>query len=272
TGLKIKIGLRALLLCLEQFRLGGKPVIEPGLCRLLHGFRCFQCALSYHYLLSRSAQLVKAVGHIKDNFLMRAVETDIRHHQFLPRRCSDRIASAEVEQQPLRGQLAASQQRFGDQITAADNFDVRKIPIRWRRLWRGAQGWGRNEGTIVSPCCSRYDIGIICTRGQTDGGCCLTGALPCHTGFWGTPLCDVNQLGEIVRLARIDGRQIVPFSFSRLVLAKFSLVSWKRRWRPRSHRRRRSIIAAKCDCNRDEKLRRSNKSDLHKNLPIFAKP
>src|SRR5262249_52455598 len=92
------------------------------------------------------------------------------------------------------------------------------------------------------------------------------------TGFRVTTLGDINQLGEIVGLAGIDGRQIPPFSFGRLILAKFSFVSGKCRWRPRSHWRRRRIIAAECDCNRDEKLRRSNKSDLHKNLPTSPGP
>src|SRR4030095_3719576 len=87
------------------------------------------------------------------------------------------------------------------------------------------------------------------------------------TCFRITALRDVNQFGEIVDLARIDGRQIAPFSFSRLVLTKFPFISRKRRWRPRPHRRRRRIIAAKCDPDRHEKLRRSDESDLHENLP-----
>ena len=38
AGLTIKIGLSALLLGLQQFGFGGKPVIEPRLRRLLHRF------------------------------------------------------------------------------------------------------------------------------------------------------------------------------------------------------------------------------------------
>ena len=201
---------------------------------------------------------------------MRSVETDIRHHQFLSRHCSGRAASAEVEQQPFRGQLTAGQQRFGGQSTAADNLDVRKIPIRWRRLWQSAQRWEWNEGTIVSPCGSRHNVRIIGARGETDCGRCLAGALPRHTCFRVTALCNINQLGEIVGLARIDRRQIALFSFSRFVLAKFSFISWKRRWRPRPHWRRRRIIAGKCDPDRREQLCRSDEKNLHENLSNLA--
>src|SRR2546422_6478581 len=98
AGLKIKIGLRTLLLGLEQFRFGGKPVIEPGLRCLLHGFRRVQRALSYYHLLPRGAELVEAVGHIKDNFLVCSIETDVRHHQLLPRRFPCRFSFTKVEQ------------------------------------------------------------------------------------------------------------------------------------------------------------------------------
>src|SRR5262249_27491775 len=128
------------------------------------------------------------------------------------------------------------------------------------------------EGPCAPPCGTRHNVRIIRTRRQTHGSRCLAGALPCNTCFRVAALCYINQFGKIVGLSRIDGRQITPFSFSRLILAKFSLVFWKRWWRPRPHRRRRSIIAAKCHRNGDEKLRRSNKSDLHKNLPISPEP
>src|SRR5262249_61532327 len=120
-------------------------------------------ALSYHYLLPRSTQLVKAVGHIKDNFLMRAVETYIRHHQFLPRCSPGRIAPAEVEQQPLRGQLTPSQQRVCGQGTAADNLDIWQVPIGWRRLRRNRQRWEWNEGPILSTGWSRPNRRLIGT-------------------------------------------------------------------------------------------------------------
>ena len=114
TSLKIKIGLRALLLGLQQLRFGGKPVIEPRLRRLLHRFCRVQRALSYHHLLPRRAELVKPVRHIKDDFLVRSVEADIRHHQFLPCCCPGRVAFTEVDQQPLCVQLGPRQQRFSD--------------------------------------------------------------------------------------------------------------------------------------------------------------
>src|SRR5262249_15056523 len=78
-------------------------------------------------------------------------------------------------------------------------------------------------------------------------------------------LRDVNQLGKIVGFARIDGRQIAPFSFSRLVLAKFSFISRKRRRRPRPHWRWRRIIARDCDPDRREQLCRSDERNLHEN-------
>src|SRR3954452_1254203 len=73
AGLKIEIRLRALLLCLEQFGFRGKSRIEARLRGLLHGFCRVQRALSYNYFLPGRAELVKAVGHIEDNFLVRSV-------------------------------------------------------------------------------------------------------------------------------------------------------------------------------------------------------
>src|SRR5260370_20228863 len=87
AGLKIKIRLRTLLLGLEQFGFGRKPGIESRLCCLLHGFRSVQRALSYQHLLPRGTELVKMVSHIQDDFLVRAVEADIRHHEPLARCC-----------------------------------------------------------------------------------------------------------------------------------------------------------------------------------------
>src|SRR6266481_8742708 len=72
--LKIKIGLRALLLCLEQFGFRGESGIEARLRRLLHRFRSIECALSYHHFLPCRAELIKPVGHIKYDFLMRSIE------------------------------------------------------------------------------------------------------------------------------------------------------------------------------------------------------
>src|SRR4030095_10771040 len=125
----------------------------------------------------------------------------------------------------------------------------------------------RNEGAIVSSSCGRNDIWVISAFSQTNGSRCHPRASPGDTCFRITALRDVNQFGQIVGLARIDGRQIAPFSLSRFVLAKSSFISWKRRRRPRPHRRRRRIIAAKCDPDRDEKLRRPDESGLHEDLP-----
>src|SRR5215475_2503136 len=74
ASLKVEIRLRALLLGLKQFRFSGKPVIEARLRRLLHRFCRIEGALGYHHFLPRRAELVKPVGHIKDDFLMRSVE------------------------------------------------------------------------------------------------------------------------------------------------------------------------------------------------------
>jgi hypothetical protein len=49
------------------------------------------------------------VSHIKDDFLVRAVEADIRHHQFLPRCCPGRAPFPEIDQQPLCVQLGPRQ-------------------------------------------------------------------------------------------------------------------------------------------------------------------
>jgi hypothetical protein len=131
---------------------------------------------------------------------------------------------------------------------------------------RRPQRWKRNKGAVVSSSCGRNDVRVKSALCETDGSSCHPGALPGDARFRITALRDVNQFSEIVGLARIDGRQIAPFSFSRLVLAKFSFISWKRRWRPRPHRRRRRIIAAKCDPNRREQLCRSDERNLHENL------
>jgi hypothetical protein len=106
--------LRALLLRLEQFRFRGKSRVEPRLRRLLHRFRSIERALSYHHLLPRCAELVKPIRHIKNDFLVCSIETDVRHHQFLPCSCPDRIAFTEVDQQPLCVQLGPRQQRLSD--------------------------------------------------------------------------------------------------------------------------------------------------------------
>src|SRR4029077_7730942 len=124
----------------------------------------------------------------------------------------------------------------------------------------------RNKGAVVSSSCSPNDVRVVRALGETDGSRCHPGALPSDACFRITSLRDVNQFGQIVRLAWVDGRQIAPFSFSRLVLAKFSFISWKRRWRPRPHRRGRGIIAGKYDPNRREQLCHSDERDLHKNL------
>src|SRR5256885_16586345 len=52
-------------------------------------------------LLARCAELVKTVGHIKDDLLMRAVEADVCHQQLLRRRCGGCFAFADIEQDPL---------------------------------------------------------------------------------------------------------------------------------------------------------------------------
>ena len=111
---EIKTRLRTLLLGLQQLGFSGKSVIKARLRRLLDCFCRVQRALSYHHFLPRRAELVKAVGHIKDDFLVRSIEADIRHHQFLPRCCPDRAALAEVDQQPFCVQLGPRQQRLGD--------------------------------------------------------------------------------------------------------------------------------------------------------------
>src|SRR5262249_737867 len=151
-----------------------------------------------------------------------------------------------------------------------DNLDVGKVAICWRRLRRNAQRWEWNKGPVVSASCSRDNVRIIGARGQADCGRCLAGALPRHTCFRVTALCNVNQLGAIVGLARIDRRQVALFSFSRLVLAKFSFISWKRWWRPRPHWRWRRIIAGKCDPERREQLCRSDEGNLHDNPSNLA--
>jgi hypothetical protein len=38
-------------------------------------------------------------------------------------------------------------------------------------------------------------------------------------------LSDIDQLGKVVSLARIDGRKVRPFSFSRVILVKFAFIS-----------------------------------------------
>src|SRR4029453_10045121 len=126
------------------------------------------------------------------------------------------------------------------------------------------------EGSVVSPSRSRDDVRVISALCGTDGSSCHPGPLPGDACFRITALRDVNQLREVVSLARIDRRQIGPFSFSRLVLAKFSFISWKRRWRPWPHRRRRRIIAGKCDPDRCEQLCRSDERNLHENLSNLA--
>jgi hypothetical protein len=101
-------------LCLEQFRFRRESRVEPRLRRLLYRFCRVERALSYHHFLSRRAELVKPVGYIKHDFLVRSVEAHICHHQFLPRCCPDRVAFTEVDQQPLCVQLGTRQQRLSD--------------------------------------------------------------------------------------------------------------------------------------------------------------
>src|SRR5262249_49084150 len=140
------------------------------------------------------------------------------------------------------------------------------------RLLRRPQRRKRNKGAVVSSSCGRNDIRVISALSKTDGSRCHPCAFPGDACFRITALRDVNQFGEIVGLARIDGRQIAPLSFSRLVLAKLSFISWKRWRRPGPHRRRRGIIAGKCDPDRREQLCRSDERNLHENLSNLAAP
>src|SRR4029450_2114537 len=124
----------------------------------------------------------------------------------------------------------------------------------------------RHESPVVSSGRSRDDVRVISALCKTDGSSCHPGAFPCYMRFRVTPLRDVNQLREVVSLARIDRRQIAPFSFSRLVLAKFSFISWKRRRGPRSHRRGGRLIARKGDADNHQWFCDYNERGLHHSL------
>src|SRR4029077_4840576 len=126
------------------------------------------------------------------------------------------------------------------------------------------------KGPVVSSDSSGHDVRVVSALSQTNGSRCHPGALPGNTCFRVTALRDVDQLREVVGLARIDGRQIAPFSFSRLVLAKFSFISWKRRWRPGRHWRWRRTIASKGGPDGREQLCRSDERNLHENLSKSA--
>ena len=176
---------------LQHLRERRESAPSPRLGRVLQRLRLVEGGARHLDPPLHRVEGVVRPRHVEDDLLVRRVEAEVRRGQGFPGRVDRGLLAAEVEQQPLERERRQKELRVGDEepVGVEDGLGERK-----RHALDGRDGLGgehRGVHALRDPHPERR----------------FARPLPRDARLGVGPLGDVDQLGELVGLARIDRRR-----------------------------------------------------------------